>query len=239
MHDFESRYGELSQVSRLESRMRELFPEDPQLRLFAARFTNSDFDPTSVRPLISPAVQARPKALTLPTFIEQRPISAQHSPRPSIASVATAPQITLSPKRPLEDSDNESSRAAKIPRSESPLKGAAGRRLAANRSQLRQELQQNGSDSGTPLPIHVAPPPLPIAPQMPPEVHRLLTLMPRAESYNATQFNSSRIVDLLRSIDLSRAQLHRRDIGQMQQMPQLPAQYPFQQNRKSCVPTPQ
>lgn len=209
--------------------MRELSPEDPLLKLFAGRFSNSDFDPTSVRPLISPATQARPKALTIPTLIEHRPISAQHSPRPSIASVTAAPQITLSPKRPLEDSDNDSARASKIPRSESPLKGAAGRRLAANRSQLRQELQQNGSDSGTPMPLHVAPPPIPVAPPMPPELHRLLTLMPRAESYNAQQFNAGRMVDLLRSIDLSRAQLHRPGPGQMQ-MPQLPAQHPFQQN---------
>lgn len=233
MHDFESRYGELSQVSKLEGRMRELFPEDPLLRLFAARFSNPDFDPTAVRPLISPATQARPKALTIPTLFEQKPVSAQHSPRPSIASVTAAPQITLSPKRPLEDSDNDSARgASKIPRSESPLKGAAGRRLIANRSQLRQELQQNDSDSGTPMPLHVAPPPMPAAPQMPPEVHRLLTLMPRAESYNAQQFSAGRMVDLLRGIDLSRAQLHRPGPGGQMQMPQLPAQYPFQQNRE-------
>lgn len=30
-HDYEARYGELSQITKLERRMSELFPEDPQL----------------------------------------------------------------------------------------------------------------------------------------------------------------------------------------------------------------
>ena len=45
LHEYESRYGDLVQVINLESRMRELFPEDPKLKNFAARYSSDKFDP--------------------------------------------------------------------------------------------------------------------------------------------------------------------------------------------------
>lgn len=228
MHDFESRYGDLSQVAKLEGRMRDLYPSDPQLKLFGCRYSDGDFDPTVVQPIISPARQARPKGIVPPPMIE-RPSSAQDSPRLAI-SIAV-PQTTLSPKRQLEESDNESGHARKIPRSESPLKGAAGRRLDAKRSQLRQELHPGENQAGTPLPTHVVPPPVSGPAPLPPEIHRLLTMIPRAESYNATTFSPHKMMDLLRNIDLARAQLSRSAASQTQ----LPSIYGFNQPRKSAV----
>lgn len=212
--------------------MRELFPENSQITLFAARSSDAYFDPTAARPVISPATQMRPKPIVFPVSNDQyRAPSVQNSPRHSIASLP-APTITLSPKRPLDDSDNESNKPNKIPRAGSPLKGAAGRRLAANRSQLRQELQPNGSMSSTPQPQHL-PLPLPMSgpPPLPQEVHRLLTLIPRAESYHAIRLDPQRMTDFLRSIDVSRAQL-RRDPAHMS-VAQLPGQYGYPPNRES------
>jgi cleavage stimulation factor subunit 3 len=200
-HNFEANYGELSQISKLEQRMQDLFPEDPQLRNFASRFTAQGFDPTSVRPIVSPATQAKPK-MVMPnsTSLEQRQPSVLSSPRPSII---VPYQNTLSPKRPLDDSDTESVRPSKIARADSPLKGAAGRRLnAKNQTLLRNELhQQNGM---TPImPMHQLPPPLPQ------EVVRLLSMIPRADTYNATRFSADNIVNLLRTVDLTKATLNR------------------------------
>lgn len=129
-HKYESQYGELSQIRKLEQRMAELFPEDPQLSQFAARYSAEGFDPTQIRPTVSPAAQRRPKS-TVMQSIEQVP-SVQDSPRPIYNSSPRPPfvQITNSPKRPFpEDFESELNRPRKLARGESPLKGAAGRRL--------------------------------------------------------------------------------------------------------------
>lgn len=170
--------------------MSDLFPEDPQLALFSRRYSVQGFDPTAIRPLISPT-QARPKNFPL----MEQPVSVQGSPRPLMAALP----ITTSPKRPLDDSDNESNPPPrKIARGESPLKGAAGRRLdAQKRTQLRNEINQNGD---TPQPVLAPPPPL-----LPRDVLFLLSIIPNAKTYNATMFNAERMVNLLRTADLSRA----------------------------------
>jgi cleavage stimulation factor subunit 3 len=110
--------------------MAELFPEDPKLLQFATRYSGDGFDPTVVRPIISPAFQMRPKS-TIMQSIEQIP-SVQGSPRPPY-DISPRPQYlqtTNSPKRPFpEDFESELNRPRKLARGESPLKGAAGRRL--------------------------------------------------------------------------------------------------------------
>lgn len=161
--------------------MADLFPEDPQLQRFASRYRTHGFDPTAIRPIISPAVQARPKAL--PTI--EKPPSVQNSPRP------LPTQITSSPKRPLEDDFDVGQPAPKIARGESPLKGlkgAAGRRLE---DQKRRE----GSNMGV---SSVAP-----APSLPREVLFLLSILPPAHSYNVTRFNPQRMLELVRNADLT------------------------------------
>ena len=61
--------------------MAELFPQDPKLRRFASRFSGEGFDPTAVHPIISPAMQMRPKALM--QSIKKRQSVREESPQPT------------------------------------------------------------------------------------------------------------------------------------------------------------
>ncbi len=179
-------------MTKLEKRMSDLFPEDPLLARFSHRYTSNGFDPTAVRPIISPATQARPKAI--PT-IERPPQSDQNSPRP----MPVMPHVSNSPKRPLmvDESDNEGRQPRKVARGESPLRGAAGRRLVN-----AQRHQQRGDNMGNSMQgRHQAPPP----PDLPREVLFLLSIIPPASTYKATIFNPQKMVELLGRIDLSRA----------------------------------
>ena len=169
-HKYEAHFGELAQITKMEQRMATLFPEDPQLQRFSRRFANPIFDPTTVRPIISPRTQMKPVMPAMPNImpsIEEAlpnvppPVQV---PEPRIASPATnninsprlanLPVITNSPKRPLEDAD-ESAQPRKLARGESPLKGAAGRRLDA----ARRNMAANGS---TPVGLPQGPTPLPM-----------------------------------------------------------------------------
>ena len=184
-HDFESRYGELTQITKLEKRMRDLYPDDPTLASFSRRFVEGGFDPTAIRPIVSPAAQTRPKVL--PSIENHAPVtgSPPASLNPSVAS----------PKRPLplEDSDTEANRPQKLARTArdvSPLKGAAGRRLdQQKRNRPPQEMPQFNN-----LPVPVPPPP----PPLPRDVMFLLSIIPKAETYHATKFSAEALVRLIR-----------------------------------------
>ncbi len=179
-HDFESRYGELSQIIKLEKRMSDLFPEDQRLTLFSRRFVQQMFDPTAIRPIISPATQARPKAL--PSV--EAPVSQETPPNRFVQS--------NSPKRPLplEESDNEGGRPRKLARGESPLKGAAGRRLdQQKRNRQPYEIPQFENQ-----PLPQGPP----APFLPRDVLFLLGIIPKADTYHATKFKAEEMVRLIR-----------------------------------------
>lgn len=197
-HDYESQFGELAQITKLEQRMATLFPEDPQLLRFASRFKTSTFDPTAVRPIISPRTQMRPVMpanIIMPTVEEpvQPPpqIPAPQEQRLQSPAAFNSPRLghllpaTNSPKRPLEDADNDQPR--KMIRGESPLKGAAGRRLDAAR--------RNNAAGGGNTPI-AGPTPLPKG------VNFLLGIIPPAHTYQATRFKPEAMVNLLRSINL-------------------------------------
>ena len=171
---------------KLEKRMRDLFPDDPALAMFSNRFTEKDFDPTVIRPIISPAAQTRPK--TSPSIENHAPLVTKSPPlrvNPSVPS----------PKRPLpfEDSDTDSGRPQKLARSArevSPLKGAAGRRLdQQKRNQPAQPMPQLNHH---PVPIPSLPPPLPR------DVMFLLSIIPKAETYHATKFSPEALVRLIR-----------------------------------------
>ena len=195
--------------------MSDIFPEDPTLTLFSRRFIQQDFDPTAIRPLISPATQARPKALpsleTLP-FVQQTP-PTRFDPRPN------------SPKRalPFEDSDTDAGRPRKLARGESPLKGAAGRRLdQQKRNRQPHEVPQ--------LDGHALPQPPP-PPALPREVLFLLSIIPKAETYLATKFRAEEMVRLIREkhIPATMAQLRPPPPG-MGLMPPMPQMQPGQYN---------
>jgi hypothetical protein len=188
--------------------MRDLFPEDPLLRLFSQRFTNQGFDPTAVRPIISPGTQARPKI----SPDDRTPPTAHRSPPGQF-------QNTNSPKRalPLEDSDTDGARPRKFIRGASPLKGAAGRRLDQHKRN-QQPLPATQFDSHPP-------PPVSHPPALPRDVLFLLSVIPKAETYHATKFKPEELVRLLRETNIpsSTAQLGQppNPIG-LQSMPPIP-----------------
>ncbi|KAF2685690.1 Suf-domain-containing protein [Lentithecium fluviatile CBS 122367] len=197
-HDYESQFGELAQITKLEQRMATLFPEDPQLQRFSSRFANPTFDPTAMRPIISPRTQMRPvmPAGVMPTVEEPHSAVVPHTlmqqeQRVASPAILNSPRLchllpaTNSPKRPLEDAENDQPR--KMVRGESPIKGAAGRRLAAARG--------NPMVGGnTPV---AAPAPLPR------EINFLFSIIPPAHTYgDTTRFNPEALVQLLRHITL-------------------------------------
>ena len=182
-HDFESRYGELTQIVKLEKRMRDLYTDDPALALFAKRFQEQGFDPTVIRPIISPATQSRPKAI--PTIETEAP---PQSPPNQLNTNVDSPKRPL----PLDDSDTEGrpQKLARTVRDVSPLKGAAGRRLdQQKRSRQPLDMPQFSQHQ-----MQGPPPP----PPLPRDVTFLLSIIPKAETYHATKFDAASMVRLIR-----------------------------------------
>jgi cleavage stimulation factor subunit 3 len=199
-HDYEAQFGELTQITKLEQRMATLFPEDPQLHRFSQRFASPTFDPISVRHIISPRTQMKPVMPSIMPSIEE-----QQQPMPALPPQLVAEQqrfvspglnnsphlgnllpVTNSPKRPLEDAD-DGAQPRKLARGESPLKGAAGRRLDAARRNL-------ATTGATPVGAPAGPPPLPRG------VNFLLTIIPAAHTYKETRFKAEGLVNLLRDV---------------------------------------
>ncbi|KAK0721469.1 hypothetical protein B0T21DRAFT_386327 [Apiosordaria backusii] len=212
-HKYESQFGELAQISKLEKRMAELFPEDPKLSHFSARFSTDKFDPITARVIVSPAAQLRPPRLPPPPLmpsIEQHqgggPVSLRNTPQPpAFINTANRPspapqqfQAAInSPKRPLQadDDDGSSNPPRKIQRNEyatefvrgaSPLKGAAGRRLDQQR-----RMQGTGGSAYTATPAPIAR-----------DITFLLGLIPRAELYDFHRMNPNKIVGLLQGTNV-------------------------------------
>ena len=183
LHEYESRYGDLIQVINLENRMRELFPDDPTLNQFAHRYSTPSFDPTTVQPIISPS-QARPKAV----YPTGEPSASRHGTPARYSDVPS----TNSPKRPLEDPDDDSGRPRKFIRAESPLKAVPGRRS----DQQKRPQQINGSQLGTQFRPQGSPAPLPR------DIVHLLSVIPSASTYTAGRFSPERLVDLIRRIEI-------------------------------------
>jgi cleavage stimulation factor subunit 3 len=165
--------------------MADLFPEDPSLVRFGHRFRIPTFDPCTVRTIISPNAQTRPKGseFAMPST-EIEPV-----PNPAVLSAATG--YVQSPKRALDNADSDAEQPArKLARGESPLKGAAGRR-----QQQRQRAEGYGSQV-------VAPPPKPL----PRDITLLLSMIPNAATYPAqARLNPESMVALIRGIDPTRA----------------------------------
>lgn len=178
LHEYESRYGDLVQVINLETRMRELYPDDPTLDQFSHRYSVPTFDPISVRLILSPS-QTRPKAL------QTVPVPGQlNSPRDMSLN---------SPKRAYpDDRDYDSDRPRKFARAESPLKTGQSRRLD---QQNRAQQQLNGQASSSYKPQGSATP-------LPRDVVHLLSIIPAASSYNISRLSPEKMVDLLRRVEV-------------------------------------
>lgn len=267
-HKYESDYGELSQITRLEQRMADLFPDDPKLQRFASRYSMDGFDPTTVRPIISPASQMRPKlggAAQEPRLMqsieEREPYNAPReqpqrslSPRPQYRETSARPtyqqrdrsrsprptyghlqQQTTgnSPKRThaqhlsgqgdvdeygrsippgsgsglpasysaynsggpdLHYDHTEAGRPRKLARGESPLKGAAGRRLVQQKVALggqaigRTEVYRGEERKEVVIPR---------------DITFLLSIIPGAEHYApAPVFGAEQMVGLMRRTNI-------------------------------------
>ncbi|KAL8679265.1 MAG: hypothetical protein Q9186_004456 [Xanthomendoza sp. 1 TL-2023] len=220
-HDFESKYGELAQIVKLEKRMREHFPDDPTLSHFSRRFVQPGFDPTAIRPIISPATQARPKPLpsteiALPTQVSPPSLNGQ---RPN------------SPKRPLplDDSDTDAERPRKLARGESPLKGAAGRRL--------EQQKRNQQPQGTPQYDQVLP--LPPPPSLPPAIMHILSNLPRASHYPLhPRFIPHKVVEHVQKMNLDAARRVQPPGSSQQRAPQSMPPRPPQQMPQAQAPYP-
>lgn len=174
-HKYESQFGDRSQIVKLEERMAELFPNDTKLSHFTARYSSENFNPVAAPIIVSPAVQLRPKQIM--QSIEQR-ASVLNSPRPSVRQPnSPRPNFmpsTNSPKRPLPMDDFEESLhpPRKIQRGESPLKGAAGRRLGEQRRVQATPLAR--------------------------DISFILGLIPPASTYTIPRFNAASMVRLIR-----------------------------------------
>ena len=129
--------------------------------------------------------EAMPNAPAQPQAIEQRIAS----PAPNVLNsphLANLTVVTNSPKRPLDDVD-DGAQPRKLARGESPLKGAAGRRLDA----ARRNMAASGS---TPVGLPQGPAPLPR------EINFLLGIIPPAHTYRETRFKPEGMVNMLRNI---------------------------------------
>ena len=168
--------------------MKEHFPEDPTLALFSSRFNSKTFDPIAYRPIISTAAQMRLKSKVEP-----------QSPTTQQLTINNALGLTgNSPKRPapMDDSDTDGERPRKLARGESPLKGAAGRRVNQQKGHRHNDSVQPNSYTGPQMPL---PPPPPTLPR---DVLFLLGIIPRPEFYKITRFNASKMVNLFRDTEI-------------------------------------
>lgn len=218
-HDFESKYGELTQIIKLEKRMKEHFPDDPMLSHFSQRFAQTGFDPTAIRPIISPATQTRPKA----GQSHEPSLPGQGSP------ILRTGQSAASPKRalPLDDSDNDTERPRKLARGESPLKGAAGRRL----EQQKRNQQSQGPPQFDQMLLQPPPPTLPAA------ITHVLSNLPRASHYPIhPRFIPEKVVEHVRAMNLQSAK-RVQQVGSSQQRP--PPSMPPQPPQQVAPPMPQ
>lgn len=205
--------------------MNDLFPEDPLLVLFSRRFTSHGFDPTVIRPIISPNTQARPKTQTS----HQQHTTANHT-SPKMVQTATSPKRAL----PLDDSDTDGGRPPKLARNESPLAGAAGRRRLdqQKRHQPSQDLSRYEGQS-----MAQAPPP----PDLPREVLILLGMIPNADTYTVTRFKVDAMIKIIRETNIpssaSQLRMPQDPVGstQIQNMLQQP-QLQMQQAPQRAIP---
>ena len=205
MLDYESKYGDLAQIHKLERRMADLYPEELDVSRFSNRFALPSFDAMHAQIIISPT-QAQPKDPSSQLEAPQQPtvtVKEVNTPKgPEILLGPNGPYVA-SPKRPLEDSDTESPQR-KYFRPESPLKGAAGARM-----QGKTGAGQSGGGFSTktyippnalgPMGATVGPP------MLPPQIEAVLRMLPNAATYNSTRLDAARLVVFLPSINIEHA----------------------------------
>ncbi|CAZ83898.1 unnamed protein product [Tuber melanosporum] len=203
-YDYEAHYGELGQVYKMEKRMSELYPTDPYISRFSSRYAYRAVDPCSFLAVVSPAQQCKPKSQAIsPPVPDHLPRDGRdYRDHPQPPPTAPANGRTVSPKRPANEELSDSSehqRPRKLHRPDSPLKGAAGRRLD---QQKRYQQNQRQPQQHQPLPMQMHQPPAPT--QLPDLIMYLLSILPGADKYQAARFRPEAMVGLLGNINLPR-----------------------------------
>ncbi|KAK3715587.1 mRNA 3'-end-processing protein rna14 [Vermiconidia calcicola] len=197
MHDFESNYGDLDKIHRVEKRMKEMYPDEPDVSRFGARYALPSFDGMSAQLVISPT-QARPA-----------PPQAMIEQSNDIRLGPNGPYIARSPKRALDDSDSEGP-ARKFMRGDSPLKGAAGRRMQGHQPSssitAAAPAPLGGFATKNYVPAAAAPPVVHPSP-LPYDLHSLLSRMPHASQYRSTLFDPGKLVEYLKGVDVEGARI--------------------------------
>jgi cleavage stimulation factor subunit 3 len=213
MHEHESKYGDLAQIHKVEKRMRELYPEEPDISHFSHRYALPDFDAIDIQLIISPT-QALPRPLQRARLTLQTAPPPVNNNNNDITTSIEAPEILLgpngpyiaSPKRPLDDTDDAEAPQPqrKFLRAESPLKGAAGIRIQNSKANNAHHAA-SGSIGGNsmaggggfaaktfvPTQGSSAPPPLP------PSIESLLQILPSASRYNQVRLDPGKLVTFL------------------------------------------
>ena len=209
MHSFESSYGDLDKIHKIERRMTQLFPDEPEVSRFGNRFALPSVDAMQIQLVISPT-QALPKPVGYRAPApQQRAVPSVEEPRspPDIRLGPNGPYVA-SPKRALDDSDTETPQR-KFMRGDSPLKGAAGRRLqnqsggAPGSGAAGGFVTKNYVPGHTYDPVAAPPRPQPVGPApLPREITFLLSMLPNAANYNATRFDPGKMAEFLRGLNL-------------------------------------
>jgi cleavage stimulation factor subunit 3 len=212
MFEFESNYGDLDKIHKLDKRMAEMFTDEPEINRLGSRFALPSFDALAAQLVISPS-QIIPKPVTQQPAGAAMSIEQPGSPT-GASNIRLGPNgpYVVSPKRALEDSDTDSPQR-KFMRGESPLKGAAGRRLQ-NQSVSSVPVSSSGGGGGFMTKNYVPPaatasgnaplqpPPVHHPTPLPYELHRLLSGLPHASTYNTTRLEPAKILALLTSLEL-------------------------------------
>jgi cleavage stimulation factor subunit 3 len=213
MHEHESKYGDLAQIHKVEKRMGELYPEEPDISHFSHRFALPDFDAIDIQLIISPT-QALPRPMQrAPLPPQNAQLPANNNNNNDITTSIENPDILLgpngpyiaSPKRPLDDTDDVEAPQPqrKFLRAESPLKGAAGIRIQNSKANNAHHAA-SGSIGGnsaaggfatkTFVPTSSAPPPLP------PRIESLLQVLPSANRYDQVRLDPAKLVAFLSGV---------------------------------------
>ncbi|KAK4612177.1 mRNA 3'-end-processing protein rna14 [Fulvia fulva] len=218
MHDWESKYGDYAEIVKNEALMAKLYPEEPEINRFSHRSTLPDFDAVAVQLLLSPT-QARPKT-DIPQVLapEQNPLGAT-SPRAQELILGPNGPYLASPKRPLDDSDADTSQRTKFMRAESPLKGNAGNagvRINKGSATVPTGNVTHGGGFATKTFVPGGLPPGP--PPIPPKILEILGALPPARSYTGTRLDPLKIVPFLATVNVD----HAKAMYQAGQLPQFP-----------------
>lgn len=215
MHAFESNYGDLAQIHKLEKRMGEMYPDEPELTRFSHRFEMPSFDALKAQIVISPT-QTRPRPAV--------PYPVQPPPAGAVAAAMDGGEIRLgphgpyvaSPKRPLDDSETDTPSRKFMRGGDSPIKGAAGKRIATGgglgamsatvpTTNNNISTSSGGGGGGFAVKNYVpgassaAAPPMPLLPD---QIMSLLGRLPAANTYQVQRFDPGRMVQFLRGLAL-------------------------------------